>query len=188
MLNSSLENDTGETLDLSMLHHFLAAEIYGLPTKGLFDPLKISQAGEKYTQQQGKYPVIFIPLKNIKCDAFDQAYKTFYELIREIYSEHRYLLNSSKIYPEEKRIYQSILDNQAISIDIRSSLNNLIKYLFDHHGTKPWLLIDDYDAPLQFAHDHNYFDKMNNFMNHIFFAAFKDNPYLHRAVITISKR
>jgi Predicted AAA-ATPase len=55
----------GKTLNLSMLHHFLAAEAYGRSTKGLFDNLKIAKAGGEYMQHQGKYPVIFVTFKDI---------------------------------------------------------------------------------------------------------------------------
>ena len=65
----------GKTLNLSMLHHFLASEVGGLDTKNLFKRLKISQAGEKYTQHQRKYPVIFITFKEIKENTFDAAYE-----------------------------------------------------------------------------------------------------------------
>ncbi len=44
----------GKTLNLSMLHHFFAAEVAGKATKGLFDQLKIASANERYMAQQGK--------------------------------------------------------------------------------------------------------------------------------------
>ena len=36
----------GKTLNLSMLHHFLAPEVMGQPTRRLWDNLKITQWGE----------------------------------------------------------------------------------------------------------------------------------------------
>src|ERR1700675_2941065 len=55
----------GKTLNMSMLHHFLAAEVNGLKTQGMFDDLKIAQQGYEYMQHQGKYPVVFISFKEI---------------------------------------------------------------------------------------------------------------------------
>lgn len=40
----------GKTLNLSMLHYFLAAEAYGQSTQGLFDGTKIVALGNQYTQ------------------------------------------------------------------------------------------------------------------------------------------
>lgn len=44
----------GKTLNMSMLRHFLAAEVNGLKTQGIFDNLKIAQTGDAYMQHQGK--------------------------------------------------------------------------------------------------------------------------------------
>jgi predicted AAA-ATPase len=55
----------GKTLNLSMLHCFLAAEVNRQSTQNLFNGLKIAEQGEQYWQHQGKYPVIFISFKDI---------------------------------------------------------------------------------------------------------------------------
>ncbi len=64
----------GKTLNLSMLHYFLAAEAYGQSTQGLFDGLKIAALGNEYMQHQGRYPVIFITLKEVKDHVFASGY------------------------------------------------------------------------------------------------------------------
>ncbi|MBS0351662.1 MAG: AAA family ATPase [Proteobacteria bacterium] len=48
----------GKTLNLSMLHYFLASEAYGQSVKGLFEGLKIAELGDEYMRHQGRYPVI----------------------------------------------------------------------------------------------------------------------------------
>ena len=52
----------GKTLNMSMLQHFLAAEVGGLSTKDLFNDLLISQ-DQASMAYQGKFPVIFITFK-----------------------------------------------------------------------------------------------------------------------------
>ena len=58
----------GKTLNMSMLHHFLAAEIDGESTKDLFQDFAIAQVdgGSFLNEHQGKYPVIFITFKDVK--------------------------------------------------------------------------------------------------------------------------
>lgn len=51
----------GKTLNLSMLRYFFDAA--QPDTAQLFEPYLIWQAEEYYTAQQGKYPVIHLPLK-----------------------------------------------------------------------------------------------------------------------------
>lgn len=70
----------GKTLNLSMLHHFLAAEVARKSTKNLFNKLKIAGASGDYLQHQGKYPVISVTFKDIKQTKFDDAYN---ETIRD---------------------------------------------------------------------------------------------------------
>ena len=45
----------GKTINMSMLQHFLAAEVGGLPTKDLFNDLLISKDPASMVYQ-GKYP------------------------------------------------------------------------------------------------------------------------------------
>jgi Predicted AAA-ATPase len=73
----------GKTLNLSMLQYFFAAEAYGRKTQGLFDGLKITALGEEYMQHQGKYPVIFITLKDVKNHSAEVAVEHLAELIRQ---------------------------------------------------------------------------------------------------------
>src|SRR5271155_825039 len=61
----------GKTLNLSMLHHFLAAEVNGQSTKGLFAGLKIALLGDETMRHQGQYPVIFITFKGVKDGGFE---------------------------------------------------------------------------------------------------------------------
>ena len=50
----------GKTLNISMLQHFFAAEVYGISTTGLFDNLAIGQLddGHYICTYQGQSPVI----------------------------------------------------------------------------------------------------------------------------------
>jgi len=175
----------GKTLNLSMLHHFLAPEVYGTKTAGFFDDFKISKAGDAYMQHQGKYPVVSITFKSLQDKSFTAAYNAFCYLISDLYREHRYLLDSDKLYEEEKETYREILRgniaNKAIS---KNSLQQLCRYLYQHHGVKPWLLIDEYDSPIQAAYINGYYDEMIAFMRGMLGEALKNNAYLNRAVIT----
>jgi hypothetical protein len=174
----------GKTLNLSMLHHYLASETYGRSTAGLFDGLKIMQAGERYTQYQGQCPVIFMTLKDVKDHHYPTAYAGLCKLMSRLYSEHYYLLSSSALLPHQKKVFESILEERATESSIHTSLLDLTKALFSHHGVKPWLLIDEYDSPIQASYVHGYYEEMISLMRNLFSNALKSNPYLYKAVIT----
>ena len=174
----------GKTLNLSMLQYFLASEVIGKPTQGLFDTLKIAQCNGSYMQYQGKYPVISITFKDIKSRCFEDAYSKLYELIREVYDAHSYLDGSEKLSKNQKRLYESIINGNADQAKLENSLKILVECLYAHHGVKPWLLIDEYDTPIQSAHLFKYYGEMIELMRGLFSSALKNNPYLNRAVIT----
>ena len=64
------------------------------------------------------------------------------------------------------------------------AIKKLTFYLYQHYGVKPWLLIDEYDTPIQSAYLNNYFKPMMECMRTLLGEALKTNPYLERAVIT----
>jgi hypothetical protein len=174
----------GKTLNLSMLYYFLAAEIIGELTQGLFDGLKITALGDDYMRHQGQYPVIFVTLKDVKDHSFETVLRSMAMLMADLYGEHRYLLSSAKLSDENKVFYQAILSEKADQPMLEMALKNLTAYLYQHHGIKPWLLIDEYDTPLQSAYLNNYFEPMIAFMRKLLGSALKTNPYLNKAVIT----
>jgi hypothetical protein len=174
----------GKTFNLSMLHHFLAQEVYGGSTQGLFDGLKIMEAGDQYQQHHGKYPVIFVTFKEIKATDFENAYEQLRSLMAEVYSEHEFLLSSAKLSLPQKKAFESVLEQQASKADVTAALKHLTRFLFSHYGVKPWLLIDEYDTPIQASYVHHYYEPMITLMRNLFGSALKTNPYLHRAVVT----
>ncbi len=176
----------GKTFNLSLLHYFLADEVRGKPTQGLFDKLNIADHAT-YMQHQGKYPVIAISFKDCKDSRFENAYKSLCVIIQDLYAEHDYLLSSDKLKEKDKAIFTAILKGGLVETEItllKFSLKCLSQYLYQHHGVKPWLLIDEYDTLIQASYINQYYDQMIEFLSGLFCAALKNNPYLNKAVIT----
>ncbi|HLP46171.1 MAG TPA: AAA family ATPase, partial [Candidatus Kapabacteria bacterium] len=63
------------------------------PNKGLFNSLAIHNAGEKYLEKMGKYPVIFLTFKDVKVPDWDACLYKIKQLIQDEYLRHDYLLN-----------------------------------------------------------------------------------------------
>ena len=67
----------GKTLNMDMLRVFF--EKTEEDTSKYFRDKMIWQCGESYTSYQGKYPVIFLSFKDVKCSSsFDTANEGFY--------------------------------------------------------------------------------------------------------------
>ena len=173
----------GKTLNLSMLQYFFAPEVRGIPTKGLFDGLKISQE-TVYKEYQGKTPVISISFKDVKEDNFERAYDKIYEIIIDLYQNFSYLQKSNVLLEDHKFLYNRILKREANQAQIENSLKTLTKCLFEHHKTPPLILIDEYDTPIHAGYNKGFYDEIVSFFRNFFSASLKDNPCLYKAVLT----
>ncbi|MBF0208712.1 MAG: AAA family ATPase [Oligoflexia bacterium] len=179
----------GKTLNLSMLRYFLAAEVGRESTKGLFDNLKIANCGNdinglSYISHQGQYPVIFLTLKDIKETSYVNAVNKLRVIIQDLFQEYQYLIESEKLETVEKNFVQKLIDGNAEAVDLEISLLRLSKYLFKHYNKKVYILIDEYDAPIQTSFMNGYYDEMKALMQGLLGAALKDNLSLNRAVVT----
>ncbi|TSJ80742.1 MAG: ATP-binding protein [Candidatus Cardinium sp.] len=177
----------GKTLNMSMFQHFFSSEINGISTAGLFDDLKIGklEGGRYVREHQGKHPVIMISFKDINADDFQGAYNAVYELILKVYSAYIYLLNSDKINAIQLNKLHIILSNQANQQQLEASLELLSQCLYQHHGKKVYILIDEYDTSLNKAYGNKlYLDAMVAFMRNLFSAALKDNTTLEKGLLT----
>ncbi len=176
----------GKTLNMSMLQTFFEKPLDGKDTSHYFKNLKIWQAGEKYSSEQGKRPVISLSLKEMDCPTFDTARRKIYSKIAAEYRRHGELKESTKLDEYEKKVYSDISLNSPDCPEWETSLKFLCSMLEKHHGEKPLLLIDEYDVPLQNAWlaENSYFKEMTSFIKNLFSAALKTNSSLYKGILT----
>ncbi|MEI8294916.1 MAG: AAA family ATPase [Alphaproteobacteria bacterium] len=174
----------GKTLNMLMLRYFFAETVRGQSTKGLFDNLKVMQSGEAVLKHQGQYPVIFLSFKDIKASSFEEVYQKIYDTITEMYGEFAYLQDSPSLSKQQKDFFISVLEQEASQAQLERSLKVLTDYLFQHHGVKPIVLIDEYDTPIQSGFFGGYYNEAIGFFRGFFGVALKDNLSLSKAVMT----
>ena len=172
----------GKTLTLSMLQHFLAAEVNGKSTKGLFEGLNISKHPETM-QYQGKHPVIFLTLKEAKGDNFEQLFERVGSIIKETFQSHRYLLDT-QLAEEDYATFKKILNEEATQKDYESSLSLLSRLLEHHTGKNVYILLDEYDTPINDSYVNDYYEACRSFLAAMFAKTFKGNASLNRGLIT----
>ena len=172
----------GKTLTLSMLQHFLAAEVNGKPTKGLFDGLNISKHPETM-RYQGQHPVIFLTLKEAKGKNFEEFFSRVKEVIRNLYRTHRYLLNNG-MEKDDRVIFERILNKEASPSEYEDSLKALCRLLYEHTGKKAYILLDEYDTPVNDSYVNDYYEACRSFLAAMFGETFKGNDNLEKGLIT----
>ena len=151
----------GKTLNMSMLKCFFEIGT----DKTLFDGLEISQETALCEEYMGKYPVIFISLKDVDGLRFEYARKRLIKKVGTEAERFRFLLNSDRLSVNEKEKYSALvaLDKGQYVMDeemLTSSLEVLSSLLCRHYGKKAILLIDEYDVPLDKAFQHGYYNEM----------------------------
>ena len=175
----------GKTLAMRMLQEFFDINAAGRDT---FKGLNISQAGEKYIQHRGKYPVIFFSLKDIATGNYQDALRDLCGKISDLYAEYGFLAESPALNEREKEYFLSvynIADHEQYGRDKwGKSLKMLTVYLWKHYGVKTILLLDEYDAPIQHAWEDGYYEDMIRFMRQFYSEVLKGNDALEFAVLT----
>ncbi len=172
----------GKTLNMSMLKYYF--DCRQKDNKELFEGLKIMNQNEKYTSKLGYYPVIYITLKDVQDTNYENMLLDMKTAVIDMYQEHRYLLDSDKIYPEEKARITDILFAREDEVTLKNSVKELSKYLNRHYDRPVILLVDEYDVPLQNAYVEGYYDEAVKFFKTFYGLTFKDNPYLEKTVLT----
>ena len=173
----------GKTLAMRMLQEFFDINAAGRDT---FKGLNISRAGEKYMQHRGKYPVIFLQLKNVAAGDFEKSFAFLKAIIARLYREYAFLEESPALTGDEKEYYVRVRRGREHCTydDLAMSLGNLTDMLYRHYGIRPIVLIDEYDAPIQHAWEDGYYEDMIRFMRQFYSEVLKGNDALEFAVLT----
>ena len=175
----------GKSLNMSMLRTFF--ELGCDPS--LFEGLEIAKETELCEKYMGKFPVISLSLKGVDGRSFSEAAAALRRVIGNEAFRFSYLAESERLLPEEKKIYQALIDTQdgrfTMADDVLAdSLHTLSRFLAKHHGRKVILLIDEYDVPLDKAFRSGYYDEMISLIRGMFSNALKTNDSLQFAVLT----
>ena len=110
--------------------------------------------------------------------------KSFSSLMQDLYASHDYLLDTDCLNEYEREYFRSVAARQADSVDLQLSLKKLTTWLHRYHQKTVLVLIDEYDAPIQYAFDNGYYDEAITFMRNYLSSVLKSNPSLDFAVIT----
>ena len=169
----------GKPLNMSMLKCFF--EIGA--DKTLFDGLAISKETALCEECMGKFPVVFISLKDVDGLTFKEAYGKLHEIIQKEIRRLYFLTESSKLSEMDKQAFNKLASTDE-EVEIQKSLALLTELLYKHYGQKTVLLIDEYDVPLDKAFQHGYYKEMVSLIRGLFSPALKTNDFLQFAVLT----
>ena len=175
----------GKTLNMSMLKSFFETGADPALLEGLY----ISGNRKLCEEHMGKYPVIFLSLKNVEGLNFEAAKYQMIELVAKEAGRFDFLTQSENLTESDKSRYRTLTTflNGRYAMDedlLYGSLQTLSELLYKHYGKKTVILIDEYDVPLDKAFQHGYYREMAALIRAMFGKALKTNDALEFAVLT----
>ena len=168
----------GKTLNMSMIKYFFDVRNKDENRK-LFERLKIF--GSEYMREQGKYPVIFVSLKDLRGDSWEDTFENLKSFISDLYAEFedmREIMNKRDKIKFDKIFYEEEKG------DYETALKLLSNYIYKYYGKKVIILIDEYDAPIINAFDKGYYNEAINFFQVFYSSALKTNDSLKYGILT----
>lgn len=183
----------GKTLTLSMLAAFLEIDRRNPgeteAARKLFSGLSVLNDEKLCEEYLSKWPVIFLPLKDIEGPGFELAAEDLKGLLCDAAIRYRFLLSSDRVDPEDREFFRLMLRmNLEKASDVRPvmkrSLAVLERMLWQHFGKRVFVLVDEYDVPLNKARENGYYKEMMGLIRPVFSLALKDNPAVEKAVLT----
>ena len=139
----------GKTLNMSMIKYFFDIREKEKNRK-LFEGLYIENS--PMIEEQGKYPVIFLTLKEIKGNNIESMYTQIKTLISDLFNQYEYLREN--LNERDIEIFDNLWKRK--DEDYSNSLKFLIECLNNYYKQKVVLLIDEYDTPLLTAREFAY--------------------------------
>ena len=206
----------GKSLNMDMLARFLAIEVdnQGVPLpeaeqfnrklfcggavelssstgrKKQLNPLRISKHKETMAEYQGQFPVISIGLKGTKGNSYEAIKAFVKQEIKELFGLYAYLKKQPWLTEEEQQQLAHCLSGEMSDPELKNSLEFLSQLLKKHFGKKVYVLIDEYDTPINHAYgkfgkqDSDQFEKVLELFRGIFGAVLKGNKSLKMGLVT----
>ena len=172
----------GKTLNMDMLRVFF--EKTDVDTSRYFRDKAIWSYGNTYTSYQGKYPVIHLSFKDVKCTSWQETYSMIIRLIALEFRRHIELENSEKLNKYEREQFVALANSTADASEYQLSLQILSLLLHKHYGKETIIIIDEYDTPIQQGHTCGFYNEVIEFMRIFFSGGLKDNSHLAYGFLT----
>ena len=192
----------GKTLSMSMIENFLEINYQNPEDRSrqekLFKNLAVYKNKELCDEFMGRYPVVSISLKSVSGENFTDVMKSMLLLLRDLFEKYSFLLESKKQSVFAKKSFKEALNIcSSRSYDLtkaekmsnvvalaKDSLKFLSNMLFAEYNRGAFIIVDEYDVPLQKATVNNYYDKMLDVVRHMLGNAFKTNNSMEKGFVT----
>ena len=171
----------GKTTAMRMIKAFFEKTEQG--NAEIFEGTRVWQ-DQKCRAEQGKYPVIFITLKDAKGRTWEETQAFMGNAVAQEFLRHEEAFSSERCKPEWKAVSDAVRLSRSSSVQLATSLGVLAQALHAHHGEKPVILIDEYDSPINYAATHGFGAEALQFFRNFLSGAMKDGEHCRMGILT----
>ena len=169
----------GKSMNLSMLDAFFSIDYAG---NKWFDGLRVSSDRDSMILKNS-YPVVFLSLKSLIIDNYDGFISDFKSMISVACDRYRYLLDWETTSNSKAR-FIDLFNKTSDEAELRSSLLTFSRALYEYHGKKTIILIDEYDNAINNSFGKPIHSKILHFMRDFLSKGLKSNDSLQFGVLT----
>ncbi|MBP5158024.1 MAG: AAA family ATPase, partial [Treponema sp.] len=176
----------GKTLTMSMIDNFFNVR---KDSRAIFEGLDIMRHTDFCKEWMNSRPVLFISLKDVEGESFDDAFKMLKRVIARTCIDLVPVFDKTKVDEDDMRVFAGLKSKSADIDDVKDSLLTLMRMLNAVYGRKVILLIDEYDVPLAKASEkdtaeNRFYTQMLDVIRGLMSSSLKDNEFLEFAVVT----
>ncbi|KAJ3209673.1 hypothetical protein HK099_008445 [Clydaea vesicula] len=168
----------GKSTNLNMLKSFLSTG----SDPNRFKEYLIFKEKDFIDQHCGKYPVVFLDLKDIKGYNWDEMLHKICRFVRKLVSSFFTVLNSN-MFPSDQLVFDSLTSLTPDTDLVETALSFLIEQLSKICEQRVIVLVDEYDTPLNHAFQNGFYDKASSFFGTFYSSALKGNSALEKACL-----
>ena len=171
----------GKTFALNMLQTFF--EKTEKSNVHLFKGTKVWRNPE-HRAEQGKYPVIFITLKDAKGSDWVEMRSFIESAVAQEFRRHIPVFSDPNCLSDWKAVSDAVRMGTSTPAQLATSLGMFAAALHAHYGEKPVILIDEYDSPINYAATHGFGEECLQFFRNFLSGAMKDGKHCRLGVMS----
>ena len=130
----------GKTLNMSMLKSFFDIS---RDSKDLFEGLAIAEHQDLCEKHMNKYPVIFLSMKNIEQDSYEDSIGRIKTIISAVFRQNSYIYKSDILDELQKEMFYSYSMRRSTEEELQYSLLFLTECLYTYHQKRVIVLMDE---------------------------------------------
>ena len=134
--------------------------------------------------EQGKYPVLFITLKDAKGSDWAETRSFIESAVAQEFRRHIPVFSDPNCLSDWKAVSDAVRAGTSTPAQLATSLGIFAAALHAHYGEKPVILIDEYDSPINHAATHGFGEECLQFFRNFLSGAMKDGEHCRLGVMT----